>query len=219
MVPAFRPLRLLPPMLTLLLATASHAETRYVTDQWRFELRSGNSNEHRIIDYLGSGTAVEVLEPVSNGFIHISTAKGVEGWMRESYLQTALPATLRLEQLTNSATAAAVAAGKLPATRPLAPSARETELETANQSLTQQRTEAKALCENAAQLDQRNRELLQENQLLQDQSTLLKVESERLREQLEKKEFYLGAGAILLGLLLGVILPHLKPKRKYSEWR
>ncbi|HNI66307.1 MAG TPA: hypothetical protein PLK97_11245, partial [Pseudomonadales bacterium] len=28
-------------MLTLLLATASHAETRYVTDQWRFELRSG----------------------------------------------------------------------------------------------------------------------------------------------------------------------------------
>lgn len=218
-MPAFRPLRLLPSM-ALLLATASHAETRYVTDQWRFELRSGNSNEHRIIDYLGSGTAVEVLAPVDNGFLRVSTAKGVEGWIRESYLQTALPATLRLEQMTNStATAAAAAAGKTSTTKPIAASPRETELETANQSLTQQLIEAKALCENAAQLDQRNRELLQENQLLQDQSTLLKVETERLREQLEKKEFYLGAGAILLGLLLGIVLPHLKPKRRYSEWR
>lgn len=218
-MPVFRPFRFLLATLGVACAIPAHAETRYITDQWRFELRSGNSNEHRIIDYLNSGTPVEVIETANNGFVHVTTPKGGEGWIRDSYLQTTLPATLRLEQLANPTAAMAVAPGKPANTiKSGSATARETELETVNQTLTQQLSEARSLCENAGQLDQRNREVLQENQLLQDESNLLKAEAVRLREQLDKKEFYLGAGAILLGLVLGMLLPHLKPKKKYSEW-
>ncbi|RLT93138.1 MAG: TIGR04211 family SH3 domain-containing protein, partial [Ketobacter sp.] len=66
-----------------LLAIPGYAKTIYIHDNLRVDMRTGPSVEYRIIDFLRSGTSMEVLKE-SGEWIMIRT-DGKEGWIQSQY--------------------------------------------------------------------------------------------------------------------------------------
>ena len=58
---------------------------RYVSDNLAITMRSGKSNEHRIIRSLDSGTKLRVLSKDKN-YTKVRTEKGDVGWVLSRYL-------------------------------------------------------------------------------------------------------------------------------------
>ena len=64
----------------LLITIPSFAKTQYVSDELKVPLRSGSSDEHRILKFIASGTALTVLD-VSGDYTQIKTSGGKKGWV------------------------------------------------------------------------------------------------------------------------------------------
>ena len=192
--------------------TAAHAETLYIVDQIRLPMRTGQSTSHSIVRMLPSGMAVEVLEEGKSGYTHIRTPGAKDGWILTRYLM------------------------KMPAARD--------RLETAEIKVTKYNTlneEKIAVEEEHAKLQVENSELMKELALIRktsaqalamaDENTALKIKAGEAEQALDglrqetkdiktgasQKWFMLGGGAILLGIILGLMLPGLR-RRKRSQW-
>ncbi len=71
-----------------LLAMNAGAESAYVTDQGEFNMRSGESTQHKIIRMLASGTEVEVIgKNAETGYSRIRLNDGTIGFILSRYLQ------------------------------------------------------------------------------------------------------------------------------------
>ena len=79
-------------------APAVTAATAYISDELTVPLRSGPSNQHRILHRgLPSGTQLETLSVNEEaGFTQIRTTRGTEGWIRTQYLVSEPIAKMRL---------------------------------------------------------------------------------------------------------------------------
>ena len=212
-------------LLLTLAANQAIAETRYVTDVLKLNLRSGASSQHRIINRIPSGTPLEILETDSNGeFALVRTPKGQEGWVLVGYLQPQPTARLRLREASEKLQKANDRLARLEEeTRTLKEHNSRLEQENTslqnNQSSTgEELAKIKKLAANTIEIDQRNRQLLEENSLQKNEVERLTSEVTRLRDKLEGNEFYMGTGAIILGILIGLVLPHMKRKPKSDEW-
>jgi len=84
----------------LLLASSSYAysETLYVSDVREITLRTGQGLDHKILEMLKSGRAVEILE-TGKDWTKIRLATGREGWVLSRYLTSKPPAGLVLKKL------------------------------------------------------------------------------------------------------------------------
>lgn len=85
-----------------LIAQSSWATTAYVTDSFTITLRTGPSNQNKIIAMLSSGNPVEVLESDGDwSQVRVLEGKmsGKEGWVFSRYLLTRLPWEKQSESL------------------------------------------------------------------------------------------------------------------------
>jgi len=208
-------------LLVLLLAAAGTCQaqtTRYVTDSLRLEARSGPSLDNRILRMLESGTRVEVLEE-RDGWSRIEL-DGDEAWILSRFLMDQPAARARLE--------AAVAARDEALSR--AASLRE-ELERSVDTIAALEEERDALAERleavAAELAELQRTaassvaLAEENERLQAQTSAMQIDLQSLREDLllaqrrrEREWFLAGAGVLLGGMVLGLVIPKIRWKRR-----
>jgi SH3 domain protein len=79
---------MLPLCATLVSASPAFAETQYVTDQYDFNLRAGQSNRYKIIRTLPSGTPLEIIRVDSKtGYAQVRTEDGTTGYILTRYLQ------------------------------------------------------------------------------------------------------------------------------------
>ena len=83
-------------LLYLMTATAQ-AEIQYVGDTLRVGVRAEPNRSLPSIVVIETGAAVEVLER-KQGFLHIRTGGGIEGWVKSSYLSSRKPAKLILDE-------------------------------------------------------------------------------------------------------------------------
>jgi uncharacterized protein YgiM (DUF1202 family) len=81
----------------MLTAPLAQAETAWVDDQVRLNLRTGPGNQYRIITSVETGDSVEVLER-GDGWIQVN-AGGKQGWVPEGYLLTEPPAKVKLARI------------------------------------------------------------------------------------------------------------------------
>ena len=88
-------LALLPPALSV--ALAAGAETAWVKDELRLNLRTGPGTEYRIKGAVGTGDRLEVLERTT-GWTKVSSPDLGEGWIPEGFLQAEPTAGVRLAQ-------------------------------------------------------------------------------------------------------------------------
>ncbi|MDF1642965.1 MAG: TIGR04211 family SH3 domain-containing protein [Pseudomonadales bacterium] len=210
-----------------LMTLGSHgfAEDRYVTDKLKLNLRTGASSKHKIIRQLRSSDKVELLATDESGeFALVRTTRGQEGWALIGYLQKSPTAAVTLKATSDKLETAQTKLQSITATNDQLATENK-QLTSENQSLSKENeklsrelTELKDLSGNAVNISRKNRELLKQNNLQKSEIEMQSAEVSRLQEQINSDQFYMGAGAILIGLILGLILPHMRPRQKSSEW-
>ena len=84
--------------LTLLLINIASAESVYVKDSLRVGVRSEPSNSVSPIGVVVTGMQLEVLE-YDGDFVKIRTDKGLEGWIKSTYVGQEKPAMLKLDEM------------------------------------------------------------------------------------------------------------------------
>lgn len=200
-------------------------DVRYVTDRLYVPLRSGKSQNHRILHKgLPSGTEVTVLETdVEAGYSLIRTRRGLEGWIISRYLDPEPVAEVKLAEASQKLERLEKENRDLKkAFTNAAGSSKEanqviSELETENKKLASELEEIKRISENAIKLDREYQVLSEAKQMLKDKVDVLETENNRLRDNHENEAFLNGAFAVILGILAAIVIPRLRP-RKRSEW-
>lgn len=205
-------------------ALAQAQQTRYVTDDFRAALRTGDSNQHRIIGFVPSGTRVEVLEENrDSGFARVRTAQGSEGWILSQELSGTPIARDRLanaEQELNRqrATVAQLREqNKTLGDEKAALQKQVAELTSANENIDREVTQIRRVSANALALDEENNGLRNQLSRLESEYQLLRHENQVLQDRTARDWFIVGAGVVLLGVLIGLIIPKIRWQRK-SPW-
>lgn len=200
------------------------ADTRYITDQLRVPLRSGKGNQFRILDAgVPSGTRLALLEDdPDGGWARVRTPDGEEGWMRRQYLVSEPVAAIKLKQ--------AQASLERFESMDLGSEVRRLEEENRNlnTALAEQKQKSEELSSNlkelqtlsadAVALNQRHQKLLHQHELLKQEQTMAQAEIQRLSGSDTQKWYMYGALSVGLGAILAMIAPHLRPRRRRSEW-
>ena len=207
------------------LASGSMAQSMYIDDTLFVPLRSGPDTSFRIVHKgLKSGTAVTVLEPDIEGYAKVQIPSGLEGFLPKRYLVSEPIARVQLAKLEqNHARLSAEyqqTRQKLDALQK-EHQALEAEFRDGQQSLAaseDELTRIKSISANALSLDQRNRELRENNEQLRNDLELVQVENMRLKDKSESNMLMIGGGLVLLGVLIALILPMIKPGKKSDSW-
>ena len=222
-----RHLSLLPALLVvtvLALPTEGLAQTRYVTDQGDFYLRTGPSNAHRITKQVSAGTAVTVIESdEAAGYTQVRLADNTVGWILSRYL-TGQPsardqlsaAKARVERMEAQVREMEVAlAGTREENTSLSGSRSSLEAEVTRLSTELERI--RAVSSGALRLEATNRQLQEQLAQANQRADTLESKNRMLSDSSRRDWFLAGAGTIILGLVLGLILPRLRFRRK-SKW-
>lgn len=214
-------------LIILLTATAlAHAQTgtRYVTDQLEVTLRSGETTQHRIITMLPSGMRLEVLGQNSeSGYSHVRTPQGTEGYVLTRYLENTPSARDRLataeQELTRQRTQATqLREQNKQLTDETTALKREIEqLTRANQELDRDVTQIRRTSASALALDEDNRTLREQLNRLEREHQMLQQQNQVLQDRTARDWFMVGAGVVLLGIIIGLIIPKIRWQRK-SRW-
>jgi SH3 domain protein len=208
----------------MLLPPLSQAETRYVTDIFKITLRSGESTSHKILRMLDSGTPVQVLETnPESGYSKISVG-GAEGYVLTRQLMNAPSARSQLANMQREIDALKAAPGEL-RTSLADLQQKHRELSQAHQELQQvknrQEQELQSIqrtASNAIRISNERNELRKQVADLTREVEDLKQENRDLSNEATRDWFLIGAGVIIAGILIGLILPHLRFQRRRSSW-
>jgi SH3 domain protein len=213
---------------TFVLITSSisvaQARTVWVDDQLYLPLRSGAGTQYRIVqNAMPSGTALEVLE-VGSDYTRVRSPSGNEGWVANQYLSDQPIAADQLEEVRRQLEAARQQVTELTSKLEEVTEQRdglqnaENNLSSRAEELQEELTRIKNVAADSLNLERRNKELVQENQKLSDNLEVLTAENERLEASKESDFMLLGAGLVLGGVLLALLIPMLKPSRKNDNW-
>ena len=213
-------------LLLALVASSSqlYSQTIYVSDQLNVAMRSGQSNEYRIIRYLVSGTALtQVAKNEDGSYTKVRTSGGTEGWVQSRELSPkpsgkamhkaarGTIATLESnntalkQQLSEISNKQATTQNKL------------TALTSNHNQLSKELENIKVVSANAIQLNEDNQRLLEENQMLKNEVEVLATDNRRLNDNHESDAFLNGAFAVLIGVMITLIVPRAWP-RKSTDW-
>ncbi len=215
-------------LLALPLALPVEAASRmWVRDWLHVPLRSGPSPRHRIVHKgLRTGTQVTVVQQdAGNDYTLVRTEGGTEGYIPSQYLVSQPTAEIELERA--RALINKMRENQNPMQSQLTALENDNNaLRAQNQTLMQARDAAmaeleriKKLSANTVAIDRRNQELLEQNRTLRNQIDELNAENGRLKDESGQEWFKLGAGAIILGMIMGLLLPAFRPRRKQqSGW-
>ena len=212
-------------ILTLLTSTAVFAETAYVSDELEIMVRSGKSPNHRIIATLKSGTRINVIErDNASGYAKIKLSGAREGWVLSRLLHKTPSAKSRLAKA--EAELAAIKAKFTDSNQQLTQLSEQkgsldtqtAELKELNTSLSRELAHLKETSSNAVQiLDERN-QLQQRVVTIERELESLKRENDMLQNSDALDWFLIGSGVLLLGIILGFILPKISWRKK-SSWQ
>ncbi len=207
------------------LCSAAQAQTVYVTDTCEAPLRSGKTNAYRIMASLKSGTPLDLLlTDTESGYSQVMTRKDTQGWILTRHLIKTPVAKDRLGVIEqkmqqcsqqNSSLQTADAELREATTRLQNDNQALNEL---NNKLADELAYIQQVSGNSLNLNQRNKELIEENQQLKNRTDLLLSELSRIKNDVTNDFFLYGAGTIMLGIILGLFIPSLRPKRKDPGW-
>lgn len=203
----------------------SLAETRYVTDQFEVMVRSGTSTKNSIVRMLSSGTAVEVLETTpEEGYLRVRLPSGSEGWVLSRYLMRAPAARNQLAAARAQAEEADAQHKQLSQEfRSLQEvkqdlDAERESLEVENRRLGHELEEIRRASADVLAINDENATLRQRLNVTDRDLAHAKDENKVLRSQAIRDKWITGAGIMLAGIVLGIILPRIRWRRRGSDW-
>ena len=210
-------------LLVLLTGTAL-AESRYVSDRLEITMRSGKSTGHGILRMLRSGTQVQVLETdKASGYSRIKTRSGKEGWVLTRFLMNGPAARDRLAEAEKRLAELELENRKLntamAALREEVSSVEQQRqsLDSEHRDVSQELAEIKRTASSALAIDNENKELKSRMVALERSLQTVQQENENLKDRTARDWFMVGAGVVLLGIIVGLIIPRIRWRKK-SSW-
>lgn len=209
----------------MLCSTAVFAKTAYVTDELKITLRTGESATHRIARMLPTGEKLTILSTnAKSGYSKVRTAGGAEGFVLSRQLVDQPVARDRL--------AAAEAEVKMLKAAPGELSSRLAKLTEQYKDLTKQHEalkEDKKLVDqefaalkrtssNAVRIANERNELRKRVASMTREVEDVKQQNRELENKTAQNWFLIGGGVVVGGIILGLILPHLRVRRRKSSW-
>lgn len=211
----------------LSLSTQLSAKTvQYVSDQLTIPMRSGPSNSHKILKFLTSGTAVNVIETSDDkaySQINLPEDESKTGWVETSLL---MPQPSAREQLVSAAKTSqslkekhAELKNELAAVQKHNAELLNTQkqLETKIQDLLNTLAKFRESAADPIRTAEENEALKQQLQQEQDKTAELMQHNAFLADKNIKEWFLIGAGVSIGSLILGLILTRIR-WRKRDSW-
>lgn len=199
-------------------------ETRYITDQLQITLRSGEGNQFKILRSLDSGTQVDVLESHQDtGYSRVMVEPGVEGWVITRYLDTEPSGRTQAASLAKQLDAARADLDKVrDENNALAQNNRElkqklSKFDGDNQRLAKEVADIRGASASAlATRDENNTLKTQLDKLQSERDEAVRITS-ILKDRADREWFMVGAGVVLVGMIIGLIIPKIRWRKK-STW-
>jgi len=210
--------------LLLVLTGNALAETRYVSDTLEITMRSGKGTSYGITRMLRSGTPVEVLEDDKDtGYTQVRTTGGKEGYVLTRFLMKGQAARDRLAEAEKKLAELELENRKMDtAMNALSDEKRALEQELGkldghSRSVSQELAEIKRTASSALAIDSENKDLKGRVVALERQLQTLQQENEVLKDRTARDWFMVGAAVVLLGIIVGLIIPRIRWRKK-SSW-
>jgi SH3 domain protein len=205
-------------------ANAQDAAGAWVTDEFEVTMRTGQDTSKSIVSMLKSGTRVERLErPPGSDYSRVRTGSGAEGWVLNRYLLSRPPARVTLPDVERRLQQAQERRKQLESqVRTLTEERNQlqgqlNQQQNSSEDMRKQLDDVRNLSSNVIQIDDQNKQLRQ--RLIDNERALdeLKAENSRLASRSNREWFVIGAMVIMFGILVGLILPRIRWRKK-SSW-
>ncbi|GAB6261381.1 MULTISPECIES: TIGR04211 family SH3 domain-containing protein [unclassified Photobacterium] len=195
-------IRLVFAAVTVLMTAQVHAQqVRYISDDLFTYMHRGPSTQYKILGSVNSGTKVTVLETNrETGFVKVTDDRGRTGWVSSDYISNQVGLKERLPKLEK----------ELSEVKKALANARKSSDErnaTLQSSLESRSTQI-------SELEERNTKLNEQLSTSQSEIRELRAKLDTQADDLLMKWFTYGGMVAGGGLLFGLILPHLIPRRK-----
>jgi SH3 domain protein len=175
---------------------ASNLDSGYISDDLFIYMHSGAGNNYRILGSINSGTEVKVTGQYENDYTEIVDDKNRNVWVESKYISLKPGLRFVIAELNER----------------LANTTSNTD------NMSEALVQAKDTIENlSSEKSQLNNEISQLNKTLMVTRSKLKDQDTNIK----KEWFFNGAIVLVIGLLLGLILPRLAARRKGSmdNWK
>ena len=212
-------------LLLILCSATATAKTAYVTDELEITLRTGETTGHRIVRMLPTGEKLTVLGTnAASGYTKVRTSTGTVGYVLTRQLVDTPVARDRLAAAEAEVKALKAAPGELSSR--LAKLREEhsklkkthADLNQAKQTVDQELAALKRTANNAVRIANERNELRKQVASLTREVEDIKQQNRELENKTAQNWFLIGAGVVVGGILLGLILPHLRVRRRKSSW-
>jgi SH3 domain protein len=209
----------------LLCSAAVFARTAYVTDELQITLRTGEGTQFRIIRMLSTGDRLTVLSSdAQSGYSKVRTEAGAEGFVLTRLLIDQPVARDRLAAAEAEVRSLKAAPGEL-SSRLAALTEQHAALRQEHEALQQAKTQVdqefaalQRTASNAVRIANERNELRRQLTTLTREVEDIKQQNRELENKTAQNWFLIGAGVVVGGILLGLILPHLRMRRRKSSW-
>ena len=205
----------------MMFSTAATAATRYVSDELSINMRRGPGTGYRISELLNAGERLNTLSE-ANGWTQVRTSDGTTGYVLTRFLSEQPAARTRIASMQEQTEQF------------------KQENEELKQQLEEVRSGSQELTETKSALQSENEDLKQrlqqlretsadavrisnENEKFREELLSMRSDNERLRHEnaaLQSRRDGMKIGALIMigGIIVGLVLPLFRRKRKGSSW-
>lgn len=198
-------------------------EVRYVSDSLIITMRTGQGTSHKIIKSPRTGTRMVLLEEDSEtGYSRVRLDSGLEGWVLSRYLVNQPVAKTRLvtaekkidqlskqvDQLKSELSSVSSNKNSLQNT--------SSQLEKDNKKLKKELAHIKDISSNQIAINDENKELKEKLLTLKRDMQTVQQENLSLQDSSARDWFLIGAGVLVVGVVMGLIVPNLRFRRKQT---
>jgi SH3 domain protein len=199
-------------------------ETRYVTDRFEITMRTGESTSHRIIRMLNSGLSVDVISTnLQSGYSKVRAGNTV-GYVLTRQLMDEPSARTQLTRMREEVNALKAAPNELRSNL-VGLQKKYQDLLRAHKKLQaikdKQEKDLQSIqrtASNAIRISNERNELRKQVASLTREVEDLKQENRGLSNEATRDWFLIGAGVIIAGIIIGLVLPHLRFQRRRNTW-
>ena len=209
----------------LLGSTPALAETGYITDQLKITLRSGESTTHKVIRMLPSGTTVKILgRNKQTNYANVRLADGTTGYVLNRMILSERPARERLAEAEQQLVVLRQEPGKLSSQladlqeKHAELQQKFTDMKNENNNLKLELASLSKVARDPLRIAGERDDAVERSQHLSDELDMLRLKNQRLTDKTEQNWFLIGAGVVIAGIILGLLLPHMRVKKNRSEW-
>ena len=212
-------------MVLLAISGTVNAETIYVSEKLKLDMRSGTSNKHKILKMLPSGSPLTVIsQDRKTGYTKVRTRSGTQGFVltrltqRQPGAQQLLEQTSKeLEQLKTENQRLNDAFLALQSDNKLNVSDKST-LMVERDQLSRELQELKQTAGYAIRLKQERNQLQERVVNIERENQKLKRETQAL-EDTSNQDWFLNGGIVaFFGIFFGLLIPKLSWQKRRSNW-